>query len=100
MNEMFNNRLCSVVMSFIIMILSGMDAVNTIYILSKGGEELNPLMGMLLERDLSTFLYIKQGVTFLFLGILTWFVEWKALLSILIIYIALLSYQMTLIWSI
>lgn len=95
-----NERMCSIVMAFIILMLSFVDAINTIFILSHGGEEINPLMEKFIKEDLTTFILVKQGMTMFFIGFLVWFKRYKVLAVLTTVYIMLLAYQVMLIWGI
>lgn len=76
--------------------LSYMDYVNTTYILSKGGEELNPFMNMFIDDDVIFFL-VKMGLTLIGVIILAHLKQFYILLSISIIYFLLICYQLYLI---
>jgi len=51
-------------------VLSGVDAFLTLNLLDRGGEELNPLMRLLLNIDVGVFFYTKLGLTALGLAVL------------------------------
>lgn len=53
-----------------LLVLSGVDAFLTLSLLDRGGEELNPLMRLLLNIDVGIFLYTKLGLTALGLAVL------------------------------
>ncbi len=59
--DWYEPKLFAVVMG--IFVLNCLDAVFTLTLLSKGGEELNILMAILLESGVSTFVNIKLGIT-------------------------------------
>ncbi len=46
-----------------IMLLCLMDAVNTLYLLQRGAEELNPVMDLLIQRDPQLFIACKLMLT-------------------------------------
>lgn len=53
-----------------LLLLSGVDAFLTLSLLERGGEELNPLMRLLLDIDIGVFFYTKLGLTALGLAVL------------------------------
>jgi len=55
---------------FSILLFCFLDAFFTMYILSIGGEELNPFMRILLEKDYYVFFYVKLFLTALCLMVL------------------------------
>lgn len=53
-----------------LLVLSGVDAFLTLDLLERGGEEINPLMRLLLNLDVGVFFYTKLGLTALGLAVL------------------------------
>ncbi len=77
-----------------------LDSLSTLFIVSRGGTEENPLMQTLLERGPGWFLFVKLGplpVAFLLLSIARYFgwVRW-GLAALLIVYGALATYHLVL----
>ena len=55
----------------VIAALNALDALLTLYFIQDGGGEWNPAMAVLIGRDLGSFLWVKLGITFLGLVILS-----------------------------
>ena len=95
-----NSRLCSIVMALIITVFSGVDTVNTLYIVANGGTEVNPFMGYLLDKNVLTFIVGKFTITSIGLAVLVYYKQYKVLAGIMFIYILLMFHQAVIIWSI
>lgn len=77
----------------VILILNVLDIYNTLYILERGGHELNPLMAYAMSHSVSLFVIIKLGLTTL--GVLTlYYFHAKILYIFMYIYIILILYQL------
>jgi hypothetical protein len=81
-----------------------LDAVSTLFILSRGGTEENPLMASLLARGTGRFLLVKIGplpIAFLLLSVARYFgwTRW-ALTAMILVYGALAAYHVHLLMKI
>jgi len=89
-----------------VLILSAMDAVLTLNILSLGGVEVNPVMDYLIHTDIQLFVGVKMALTGAALVVLVaqaqfrflnrWRVEWL-LRALLPAYLCLITYEVALI---
>jgi len=80
------------------------DSTSTLFILSRGGTEENPLMRSLLERGTGWFLLVKLGplpIAFLLLSVVSYFgwVRW-GLAALLIVYGGLAAFHLSLLMRI
>ncbi len=101
--DWYSARLFLVVLG--ILILSATDAAFTLVVLERGGVELNPFMGLLIDADTALFAAVKLGITGLGVVFLVAHVHFRlfralkvkyVLFTFFSMYISLAGYQLTL----
>lgn len=84
----------------LLMLFVTLDALSTLFIIERGGSEVNPLMDATLRRGVGWFLLVKLGplpLAFLLLSVHRYFSWVKAALGLLVfVYGALMLYHMSL----
>ncbi len=65
-----------IILAIIFLVLKSLDIFTTLYVISLGGEEANPIADYFIQKSWATFIFVKIFVTLFVMGIFI-FAVWK-----------------------